>query len=64
MKTDIQGCSTCPRGEERYEVYHSSAGERVQYDYRTRNGSLFSCVAKTLKDARRKRDAWIVSHAA
>lgn len=61
MKTDRNGCSTTSPGEEQWEVYYSSASrqEMVQYDYRTTWGKLFSCVAKTLDEARRKRDAWL-----
>lgn len=61
MKTDVNGCSTCPKGTEQYEEYYSrvSRGNRVQYDYRTPEGKLFSCVAKTLEDARAKRDEWL-----
>jgi hypothetical protein len=61
MKTDVNGCSTCPQGGEQYEEYYDRIlrGRRVQYDYRTPEGMLFSCIAKTLEDARRRRDAWL-----
>jgi hypothetical protein len=61
MKTDINGCSTTARGQEQYEEYYSSIAReyRIQYDYRTPEGKLFSCVAKTLEAARAKRDAWL-----
>lgn len=62
MKTDIQGCSTCPVGQEQYEYFRSPLfrnEERVQYDYRHTNGRLFSCVAKSLEDARERRDKWL-----
>lgn len=61
MKTDIQGCSTCPSGHERHEYFTSTLfeGARIQYDYRSTSGKLFSCVAKTLKDARERRDKWL-----
>ena len=59
MKTDTQGCSTCPKGQESYESFFIGRQERIQYDYRTAWGKLFSCVAKTLEEARAKRDAWL-----
>jgi hypothetical protein len=61
MKTDVNGCSTCPRGGEQYEEYYDriARGNRVQYDYRTPESKLFSCIAKSLDEARRRRDAWL-----
>ena len=63
MKSDINGCSTCPAGRENYEFYTQKImGKRtklVQYDYRHTDGELFSCVAKSLDDARSRRDAWL-----
>lgn len=59
MKSDVKGCSTCQAGSESYETF-SYAGKRfVQYDYRTVDGRLFSCCAKSLKAARNKRDNWM-----
>src|SRR5581483_10360258 len=59
MKTDARGCSTCAAGKEQYETFHMSGREFVQYDYRHTNGKLFSCVAKSLEAAQRKRDKWL-----
>lgn len=61
MKTDVNGCSTCPAGQEHWEEYYSAlaGGVRVQYDYRTPGGQLFSCVSKTLEAARARRDKWL-----
>lgn len=74
MKTDINGCSTCPIGSEQYEHYHSALncikrgtknncncikGTKVQYDYRHTNGKLFSTIANTLEICRKKRDKWL-----
>jgi hypothetical protein len=68
MRTDVHGCSMCPRGEERFEEFQpeTSIGKRsipgrtmVQYDYRDHDGHLFSCVAPTLEKARQKRDRWL-----
>jgi len=54
------GCSTCPPGAERYEWYWAWPGKlRLQYDYRTENGDLFSCVSTTLQNARDRRDKWL-----
>jgi len=63
MKSDIDGCSTTARGQEQYEEYFSTLArdQRVQYDYRTPEGRLFSCVAKTLDEARRRRDTWLAT---
>jgi hypothetical protein len=49
------------KGEENYEHYHSSFDDkiRVQYDYRHTDGELFSCIAKTLEQAKEKRNAWL-----
>jgi hypothetical protein len=52
-------------GQEQHEIYNapgrgSKPGpERCQYDYRHTDGRLFSCVAKSLENARAKRDAWV-----
>ncbi|MHC4676538.1 MAG: DUF3873 family protein [Planctomycetota bacterium] len=61
METDVNGCSTTAAGQEQYEEYYSdlARGWRVQYDYRIPEGKLFSCVAKTLEDARQRRDDWL-----
>ena len=65
MKTDRNGCSTCPNGGEQYEEFAPSwrDGVAVQYDYRTENGTLFSTVATTLEECRRRRDAWLKERA-
>lgn len=63
MRTDNNGCSTCANGTEQYETFTARIGrktiKRVQYDYRTENGELFSCVAPTLDAARERRDNWL-----
>lgn len=58
MKTDIKGCSTCPKGRELYEWLSHNGSDFVQYDYRTPDGRLFSCVARSLDAARIQRDKW------
>lgn len=64
MKTDFKGCSTTEKGSESYEYFSSGLSRkqvqrRVQYDYLTRGGQLFSCVAKNLDIARQRRDRWL-----
>lgn len=75
MKGDVHGCSTCPPGQERYEQYNlsgmtgnrwtgadaKSKRTRVQYDYRTPDGELFSCIGLDLDDCRARRDAWLAA---
>lgn len=65
MKSDINGISTCKAGKENYETFTVNVGrksiERVQYDYRTPAGALFSCVGKNLADCRIKRDKWLTN---
>ena len=60
MKTDINGCSTCPAGSEHYETYlrHKSQ-QLIQYDYRHTDGKLFSTVSSTLEKCREKKNEWI-----
>jgi major membrane immunogen (membrane-anchored lipoprotein) len=57
------GISTTQAGPEQYETFYiSHRGKkisRVQYDYRTQEGELFSIVARTLKECRQKRDEWL-----
>ena len=60
----VNGVSTCTQaGTEKYEKSQTGIGRRkrtlMQYDYRHTNGELFSTVAKTLDECRRRRDEWI-----
>lgn len=62
----VNGISTCRRGEERYEYFIPAHARRTgkrycQYDYRTEDGQLFSCVAPTLGACRKRRDKWLES---
>lgn len=63
MKTDFNGTSTTAAGEEKYEPFTSGIGrrrvKRYQYDYRHTDGELFSCCASTVKECRKRRDAWL-----
>ena len=54
--------TTTAPGTEQYEVLYIGfrpRGKRYQYDYRHTDGELFSCVAPTLTECRRKRDKWL-----
>lgn len=54
------GCSTCANGNENYTHYIACNRKKYyQYDYRTEDGQLFSCVAPTLERCRAKRDLWL-----
>jgi len=59
MKSDHNGVSTCPAGQESYEEFRHHGHTYVQYDYRDHDGELFSCVAPTLDAARKRRNAWL-----
>jgi len=61
MKTDINGCSTCQIMQESYEQVYNRHTKTyyIQYDCRMMNGKFFSCVAKNLEDARKKKDIWL-----
>lgn len=62
MKTDKNGCSTCPVGEEQYESFSHRGKKYVQYDYRAESEPLFSCVKPTLEECRAKRDEWMLNN--
>lgn len=51
-------------GHDQYEPYWSAPHRDIciQYDYRTRDGRLFSCIAKDLQRACAKRDAWLIEN--
>lgn len=61
MTTDIQGCSTCPKGKESYETFtytlpNGKKQTAIQYDFREEDGTLFSTVATTIELCRERRD--------
>jgi len=66
MRTDISGRSTTKPGEEHWEEFYLKglSGSRVQYDYRTPEGRLFSTIAVSLERAREKRDQWLERNSA
>ena len=51
----------CGNGEEKFETFKMRSNRKtyIQYDYRTMNGDLFSCIGTTLEQCRKKRDAWL-----
>ena len=58
--------TTTTPGTEQYEVFYIGfrpRRKRYQYDYRHTDGELFSCVAPTLTECRRKRDEWLYKKA-
>jgi len=58
---DDRGCSICTAGDERWDSFTTTRGNvRVQYDYRTAEGILFSTVAESLEECRARRDSWAV----
>ncbi|WP_289741175.1 DUF3873 family protein [uncultured Duncaniella sp.] len=61
----INGVSTTQRGQEQYETFFSAHRgkriSRIMYDFRTDNGELFSTVAPTLTECRKRRDEWLKS---
>ena len=57
VMNDKNGCSICKNGEERYESFTMMHRKMCQYDYRTEEGELFSCVKPTLEQCRIARDA-------
>ena len=66
MAMTENGISTTTKpGQEQYEYFKTPkrpgkpGQKRVQYDFRHKAYGLFSCVAKTLEEARAKRDAWV-----
>ena len=60
MKSDKNGCSNCPAGQESYEIFSLRGKKYCQYDYRTDDGlRLFSCAKSTLKKCREARDKFL-----
>ena len=55
--------ATVQRGQEMYETffYELAKGPRVRYSFRTPDGTLFTTIAKTLGEARARRDRWLES---
>jgi hypothetical protein len=56
------GCSVCEKGEEKYTrcVLGAFRGKfYYQYDYRNKDGELFSTLKETLDECRAERDKWL-----
>lgn len=57
------GCSICAAGEEKHEPFVTRLGGKkvkmIQYDYRTKEGALFSCVGATYEKCVEKRNLWL-----
>jgi hypothetical protein len=56
------GCSVCEKGHEKYVkcVLGAFLGKiYYQYDYRHKDGELFSTLQETLEQCRAKRDKWV-----
>jgi hypothetical protein len=57
-------------GHEQHEMFNAPGRigrpgpKRCQYDYRHKDGELFSCVAVSLEAAREKRDVWLAGRSA
>lgn len=56
---NYNGCSTNKiPGAEKFEFYylkiHGKKTKRIQYDYRHKDGTLFSCDCRTLKECHKK----------
>jgi hypothetical protein len=59
---NVNGCSVCPKGEEKYArciVGAFYGTEYYQYDYRDRGGELFSTFKRSLEECRVLRDKWL-----
>ena len=63
MKTDINKCSTCRPGEEKYKKITRDGKTFVQYEYRTPDGELFSVVKCNLETARICMGEWLSKEA-
>lgn len=59
-----QGVSTTQAGQEKFVYFQPAHPKKtyVQYDYRTPEGKLFSCVKQTLNECRASRDQWLESN--
>ena len=61
----INGVSTTQRRQEQYETFYSAHRgkriSRIMYDFRTEDDELFSTVALTLDECRKRRDEWLKS---
>jgi hypothetical protein len=59
---DSNGCSVCEQGKENYTTFRPAYRPKqtfFQYDYRHTDGELYSTVAPTLEECRKRRDEWL-----
>lgn len=67
MKTNSinnNGCSVCKKGQENYTTFrpaHRPKQTFYQYDYRHTDAELFSTVANSLEECRKRRDTWLLN---
>lgn len=63
MIIDDDDFSRIQRGQEMHETffYELAKAWRVRYSYRAPDGATFTTVAKTLAEARARRDRWLES---
>lgn len=62
MTADGVSTTTAPGTEQYVTFYSAHRGRkvsRIMFDYRDTDNELFSCVAPTLAECRRKRDEWL-----
>ena len=61
METDITRVSTRVVEDEQYERFYSPLIHQklIYYNFRTPDGKLFTCISRTLANARARRDAWL-----
>ncbi len=51
--------TTTTPSTEQYEVFYTGYRSRRKKHYRHTDGELYSCVADTLSECRRRRDEWL-----
>lgn len=56
---NVNGCSSCSNGQEKFEKFTTNGKSYFQYDYRTESGELFSTIALSVESAREKKNQWL-----
>ncbi|OAV63871.1 hypothetical protein Barb6XT_03016 [Bacteroidales bacterium Barb6XT] len=66
MKTEnsinSRGCSVCEKDKKNYTQFCAGAFKGTvycQYDYRHTDGELFSTLAQSLEECRKRREEWL-----
>lgn len=62
MQRIVLDASTCLEGEEQYEAFLVRASVYYHYDYRAPDGVLFSTIAPTLEECRKRKKEWFIHH--